>query len=473
MSNTKYSNLSKNTLLFTLNNFGSKIISFLLVPLYTAVITTEEYGIVDLITSAVLLLIPVLTLNIQDAVLRFSLDKNENPAEVITVGLRQNLIGAAVLGVGLFVLSYFEVLQMELRYVMFLFAYYLLHGLYNCLSMYLKSTDRVGVLVVSSLANTLITCVLNIVLLLVVRMGINGYLIANIAGTAVANVMMLFGGKILRDCKRHVRRGLTRSMMLYSAPLIFNAVAWWINNASDKYVLAWLTGSVALNGIFAVAYKIPTILSTVQTVFYNAWSISAIKDFDENDSDGFIGKIYTLYSCVSVVGCALVMLLNVPLAQLLYAKDFFAAWEYVPFLLLGTVFNGLALFEGCLFTAVKKTREVMYTTVAGAAVNFVANIAFILLIGPVGVSIATMLGYFTTWLVRTVQVRKIVRMRVSWPREIIALALLTAQTVLALWRGLEWVQLLLVVALMLVYGKYLLALCKKGISMVKHKLKRQ
>lgn len=52
----------------------------------------------------------------------------------------------------------------------------------------------------------------------------------------------------------------------------------------------------AINGIYAVSYKIPTILSTIQTIFYNAWSISAITEFDKDDRDGFIGNIYTIYS---------------------------------------------------------------------------------------------------------------------------------------------------------------------------------
>ena len=70
----KYRDLSKNTILFTINSFGSKIISFLLVPLYTYVLSTSDYGTADLVTSTVSLLVPVLTLNVQDAVLRFSLE---------------------------------------------------------------------------------------------------------------------------------------------------------------------------------------------------------------------------------------------------------------------------------------------------------------------------------------------------------------------------------------------------------------
>ena len=81
----KYAALSKNTVLFTVNSFGSKMISFLLVPLYTYVLNAKDFGTADLVTSTVSLLIPILTLNIQDAVLRFALDKDKNKKDVIRI----------------------------------------------------------------------------------------------------------------------------------------------------------------------------------------------------------------------------------------------------------------------------------------------------------------------------------------------------------------------------------------------------
>ena len=80
---SKYKNLSMNTLLFTISSFGAKIISFLLVPIYTSVLSTKDYGNVDLVSTTVQLLIPIATLNIQDAVLRFSLDDKYEAEEVI------------------------------------------------------------------------------------------------------------------------------------------------------------------------------------------------------------------------------------------------------------------------------------------------------------------------------------------------------------------------------------------------------
>ena len=75
-------------------------------------------------------------------------------------------------------------------------------------------------------------------------------------------------------------------MIAYSAPLVLNAIGWWVNSASDRYVVTWLCG-LAVNGIYSVGYKIPSIINVFQTIFNQAWFLSAVKEFDPQDKDGF------------------------------------------------------------------------------------------------------------------------------------------------------------------------------------------
>lgn len=427
----KYGALSKNTLLFTINSFGSKLITFLLVPLYTNVLSTNDYGTADLMTSTAQLLIPLLTLNIQDAVLRFSLDKTKDPKKIISVGCTINSIAMCLLGVVLFLLSYSRILSFEKEYLIFLFFSFAFGGIQNSLQMYMKAVDNVKVLVYSGLASTLFSCVSNLLLLLVFKIGILGYLISNLVGHFVAIFIMFLFGKIYQDVRFTTDTKLIKEMFIYSAPLAINSVAWWINTASDKYIITFFCGA-AINGIYSVAYKVPTILSTFQTIFYNAWSVSAITEFDKDDKDGFIGNIYSLYVCVSTIGCSVILIFNKFLASILYAKDFYEAWRCVPFLLLGVAFNGIALFEGCLFTAVKKTKDVSRTTLVGAIVNTIANFALIPFFSSIGAAFATMIGYFTVWLVRTISLQQIIRMKVNWVKQAICITILAVQVFLAL-----------------------------------------
>ena len=74
----RYTYLLKNIGLLTLSNFATKLLSFFLVPLYTNILTTTEYGTYDLFNTTIGVLIPILTLNIQEAVMRFLLDSKYN-----------------------------------------------------------------------------------------------------------------------------------------------------------------------------------------------------------------------------------------------------------------------------------------------------------------------------------------------------------------------------------------------------------
>ena len=428
--NKKYKNLTKNVGLFAVSNFGSKIISFLFVPLYTYYLSTADYGMVDLISTTVSLLIPVLTINIQDAVLRFSLDKNKNSKQILGIGLRINLYANTIFIIGLFLLQLLGILHLSSLYCFFTYISFSCGALNNSLQMYLKAEDKVFVLTISSLLQTLIVCVGNIITLSVLKIGIEGYLITSIVGYLLPIVVMFIFGKILPIKKSAVDNSIKKEMIAYSMPLIINSVSWWINNASDRYILTYISG-VAVNGIYSISYKIPTILSTVQSIFYNAWSISAITEFDKDDSDGFFGNAYSFYSFLCLFFFLFIIVLNKPISKILFSGEFFTAWKYVPILLIATLFNGLALFQGCMYTAIKKTKIISQTTIIGAVVNTIMNFILIYYFSAIGAAIATLLGYLTTWSIRTIMLRKHISMKVNWTKEIFLYTIVCVEAILA------------------------------------------
>ena len=71
---SQYKRLFKDTVLFAVSDFASKCITFLLLPLYTSVLLTDEYGKLDLLNNMVNLIYPLLTLAIVEATIRFALD---------------------------------------------------------------------------------------------------------------------------------------------------------------------------------------------------------------------------------------------------------------------------------------------------------------------------------------------------------------------------------------------------------------
>ena len=354
--NKKSESLIKNIGLFTIGSFGSKILTFLLVPLYTAVLSTVEYGSVDLVTSTASLLTPIFLLSIFDATLRFGMDSEYKKEDVLSTSINVANKGSFVLLLCLCFISISHIINIQNSYLIFLALYFVIGAYNQIFNLYLRAKNQASVIAVSGIICTLITCLSNILLLLVFKCGILGYMISNTIGILVQNLYQLFVGKIYLDIKIRHYHDLSRPMINYSLPLIANSVSLWINNASDRYILTFIKG-IAANGVYSVSYKIPTILFMFQNIFYNAWSISAIAEFDENDSDGFIGNNYSVYSFISLLVCSGLLVINIPLATFLYRGDYFIAWKCVPFLLAGMVFNGISQFEGSLFAATRNTKS--------------------------------------------------------------------------------------------------------------------
>ena len=395
MDRSKY--LIKNVGLLTISNFSSKILVFLLVPLYTSILTTAEYGTYDLIVSTVGLIYPVLTLNIVDATMRFTMDDNYEKKNVISIGFRYvcgSVALTAVITCGLHVMKIWNGL------LIFFLLYYISYTFNQLFIQLAKGLERVQDMAIGGVISTLISLLGNIFFLLVLRWGLNGFFLANILSQALSALYFCIRMRVwqyLKLCKPD--GALKREMLHYSVPLIATTLGWWVNNTLDKYAVVFLCG-VAANGLLSVSYKIPSILNVVQQIFTQAWQISAIKEYGGKNTREFYGRTFSMVNMMMCVVCAGLILFTRPLAHLLYAKDFYAAWEYVPFLLISSVFNCAAGLLGPVLTAKKDTKTMMWSAIIAAVVNAVLNIVFIYMIGVQGATIATMISSLVTYMVR-------------------------------------------------------------------------
>lgn len=461
--------LLKNIFLFMISGFVPKLLSFLLIPIYTSSLSRTDYGIFDLITTTVSLLIPIFTLDIQDAVLVFSMDKEYKNDEVFSFALKINLIGFIPIVFITLIVIFLNIFNINLFFYLFFIVYYIITALSNSVNLFCKGIDKVKTIIISTIINSFLTLILNILLLKVFKIGILGYLIANSLGMLAALIFSVLNAKLYNYIKVSHNKVLHSNMIKFSIPLIFSVIAWWINNASDRYILTLISG-ISISGLYAISYKIPNILTIFQNVFFQAWSISAIKEYEKNDSDGFVGKMYTILNFVLCLMCSIIMILNVFFAKILYVGDFFDAWIYVPPLLLSVVFNAMSLFLGSIFTAVKDTKTLSVSTVIGAIMNTLLNIFLIKRFSAYGAAIATVFGYFVVLLIRNIIVKKHINMKTSYKKNYFSYLLLVFQIVLAYY-GNKYLlfQLFVVVSIIVLYKdsifelkKFLLNFIKKG-----------
>ena len=188
----KYKYLLKNIGLLTISNFGSKILSFLLIPIYTTILTTSEYGIYDFYSTTISLLIPILTLNVIESVMRFSLEKNYKQDEVLAIGFNY-LFKSSILVLLLLILNrIFNIIPLFNKYSLFFFLLYVLQVLYDMLSQYSRGIEKIKNVALAGFINSLGIIFFNIVMLVIFKCGLIGYFIANTIGLIIPIIYYIF-----------------------------------------------------------------------------------------------------------------------------------------------------------------------------------------------------------------------------------------------------------------------------------------
>lgn len=467
---SKYSKLAKNTSIFFIANFGSKVLSFLLVRFYTELLTTAEYGIIDLLNTTASLAFPIVTLCITEAVLRFSIDDEENRGKILTNGLLITVIGNAVFVIAAPLLSKIQVFQDNTAWIFYLT---ISNSLYTILAHFSRGIGKSKLFAASGLIHTVLQLGLNIVFLVFFQWGIKGYLIASVLSNAVTGIIIFLVGRLHKYVFLNLDGKYLKKMLVYAIPLIPNSVFWWIMQSSNRYVITYMLTS-ADNGLYAVANKIPTLITTISTIFFQAWQISAVEEANSQSKSAFYTNVFNALSMFVILVASAVMVVLRPVYKILTEATYYAGWTSTPFLLCATVFSCYASFLGTNYVAMKKTKGVFLTTVVGALANLIFNFLLTPVIGIRGTALATLISFIITWGSRAIGTRKFARIqytaRVFW----IPIALLIIQAALLTF-GLESisVQVVFFVAIIILYAKELIEYMKTIYVVFQKKVSRK
>ena len=421
MNRMKY--LAKNTLIFTLGNFGSKLISFVLVRLYTDALTKEQYGIVDLITTICMVLVPIIYLNINEAVMRFSLDEDANPNEIMSIA---NLIMLVAIVPGALFACGTLFYPKVAPYALYVFLYAISMGTSQVAMGYLRGREYLLKFSIGSILQTLFIAVFNILFLLVFKMGIEGYLTSYILAYTLTAGFAFIAGHTFDTLKHfHINKKLSGEMIKYSIVLVPNSFMWWIMNSADRFMVTEMR-STEENGVYAVSYKLPTIVSVMAGVFNQAYSYSAIKENNSEDRDEYNGRVYdAFFTFMIFVGMGLLIILK-PLMSIYVAEEFYEAWLYSPPLILGSVLLALGTFLANFYVVNKDSKGFMLSATTGAVLNIVLNVCLIPLWGALGAAIATCASYMAVYIYRYFDVKKYVTIRVFSAQNVLSILVIIA-----------------------------------------------
>ena len=409
---SKEGKLIKNTGIIAFGNICTKFISFFMLPLYTTILTTSQYGTVDLISTYVALIAVIVTLQFEQGIFRFLIDVRDS------VNDQKEYISTSffsVLGICLLfsLIAIPALLLVKYRYTFQLVLYVVGLSLNAVIIQIPRGLGNNVLYAAGSTVSGVLNVVLNVLFIAVLRQGVNGMLFASIISIFISSIFVSAVLHLNRYLSfKCIKRDTFNRLFNYSIPLVPNTLCWWVVSASDRIIINIFI-DVAANGIYSVACKFPTIFSMFSNIFQMAWTESAAVNLKENDSQKYfqsvINQATRFYSSCNIGFIAILPFVF----SILIKKDFIDAYNYIPILMTGAFFHSVADLYGSIYTAFKMTKEIAKTTIISAVLNIVVNVLFIKYIGIYAAAISTLIAYLVIAIYRHVDVQKSMKIYIS------------------------------------------------------------
>lgn len=408
--------LAINTTALTVGRLGSKVLVFLLVRFYTHVLTKEQFGTADLITSLANFLIPLACAGLSSGFFRFAAEaKGEQEASrVFSSGLSILLVasmGFALLSPVLFAVPHVS------SYVYLVLVYVLCANLHYFISDFIRAQGHYQLFALQGLLNTALNIAFNLLFLLAFSMGVEGYVLSIVLADLITSILLIVCCRLWRYVRPGAAdRRMLRSMLRYCLPLIPASVCWWITNASDRYMVTYFCGS-HVNGIYSAAYKIPTVINLVSSIFMQAWQFSAVAESSDGEAcQSFYSQVFRGFLSVIMIGSSILVLMSRFLTGLLLNSAYFEAWRYMPTLLCAVAIESIVSFLATVYMVRKKSMHSFLTAMIGTILNLLLNFLLIPGQGALGAAIATLAAYCAVMVARLIDVRRMIPFRLCLPR---------------------------------------------------------
>ncbi|MDE5784119.1 MAG: oligosaccharide flippase family protein [Prevotella sp.] len=391
-----FERLGKNTALIMVGNVSSKILSLLMLPLYTFWLSTEDFGTTDIITVYTTLLIGVVSCCITDAI--FVIPKGQDNTHLkkyFTSGLYflfvSSIVVAFVFWLAHWLFLYYNINNSFSGNLLYIYCILITGVISSYMQQFCRAIDKIAIYSIVGIVSSISIALFSV--LLIPIYGVYGFVCATILSNIVNVIYITVAAKIYR----YVNLGMydwskLKELLFYSIPLIPNSLMWWFANAANKPILEHYCGLSSV-GLLAVASKFPGFLNILLTAFNSSWIISVIEEYPKKEFKEFFNKGLQFFMFILTVCASLICIFSDVITLLFTGNaDYYESWVYMAMLALSTMFSCVSGLVGAVFSAVKKSKYYFYSSIWGAGTSIIFNLLLIRYFSLWGAVIATTLS---------------------------------------------------------------------------------
>ncbi|MDI9217004.1 oligosaccharide flippase family protein [Clostridium tertium] len=408
---SKEKQLVKNTLIYAIGNFGSKLLTFLLLPIYTKYLLKSEYGYFDLIVNTVSLLMPIISFQVMDGIYRFILveeDKDEQKKYIsngVLIVIRNILLFTIVYVIAAFVF--------KMQNSVLIYLYLITTIFYTLWAQITRGLKKNLDYSIAGVIITIVTLSLNIIFIVKFNFRVNGLIVSYIIANLIAIIYLEYKVRIVNLVKLSLKENTIKNKLnKYSIPLIPNTMSWWMMNVSDRYMITYFLDA-SVNGLYAMANKFSSIIVIINSFFSLAWQESAILEYNKNDRDEYYTRMFNVYMKLQFTGMLVLLPLTRLVFNILIKGEYVEGYRLVPILYMASIFSAFSVFYGTGYLSVNDTKGSFYTTIIGALLNIFINIFTIPVLGIYGAGVSTLLSYLVVWILRVIQTKKYFKINID------------------------------------------------------------
>lgn len=424
--------LLKNTGILMIARISTQLVSFLLLPLYTTLLSTAEYGEIDIYTSLTMIVIPFLTLQLEMGLFRFFItEKSENSRKKIV-----STTFIVIVAVLLFASIVFWAINivLKIQYAMYIYWFYLSMTLSTVLLQVCRAYGNNKVYGFASFLSSALAVCLNVFFIAGLGWKVEAILLSSTIAQLVSSVYIIIRTKVFSYFSpRCYDKNVASKLLKYSVPLVFNQISSWAINYSDRLIILHFWGTSS-NGIYSLSNKFSNITNTFFNVFNVAWTENVVRCMDDNDSQKYINSMFMIIFNVYLALITGIINLLPFFWKFMVNTNYSGAYGHVPILLLAMFFSGMAATIGSVYIAYSKTREVSITTIMAGICNVTIHFFLLHKCGLYAASISTLVSFGILFFYRYVFVKKFFMLEIEWKKAILQMVIFVVAWIAYLWK---------------------------------------